>query len=293
MSRRAAVLLIALVLIWGANWPILKLGVQVMPPLWLAAERLALGMLILAVVQALRGRLRLPQRGDWPLVASVGLLQIAAFNACMTLALLWVEAGRSAILAYITPLWVAPGAVLLLREPLRPAGWLGVVLGLGGVVALFAAGDVDWHDGAALVGDGLLLLAAFSWALAILHVRASRAVSPPLALAPWTLLAAVVPLSGLAWAFEGPPPLAVGGFGWFVLLYNALPATAFGIWAVITVTRALPAVVTSLSFLGVPLCGVLLSAWWLGEPLTVAKLAGLALILCGVALVGRYGHGAR
>lgn len=287
--RRALGLLTILILVWGANWPILKLGIQHIPPLWLAADRIILGGLVLAGIQAATGGLRLPGRRDWPLVVSVGLLQVGVFNICMNLALVHVEAGRSAILAYTTPLWVAPGAVLLLREPLGRWGTAGVGLGLAGVVVLFNPASFDWSDGAALFGNGLLLLAALSWAGAILHVRARHDAAAPLALAPWTMLLAAVPLTGFALLREGPPSLTFDPFGWFVLLYNIGPATAFGIWAVITVTRALPAVVTSLSFLGVPVCGLLLSAWWLGEPLTAGKLAGLGLILGGVAVVSRAG----
>jgi drug/metabolite transporter (DMT)-like permease len=286
ISRRRALLLLAsLMLIWGANWPILKLGVRHIPPLWLAADRMILAGLVLAAIQAVSGGLRLPPRRTWPLLASIGLLQIGVFNICMNLALLHVEAGRSAILAYTTPLWVAPGAVLLLREPLGRLGVAGVALGLAGVVALFNPATFAWDDHEALIGNALLLLAALSWAVAILHVRASRDAPSPLAVAPWTLLVAGVPLTILALVREGAPPLGFDGYGWFVLAYNVFPATAFGIWAAITVQRAVPAVISSLSFLGVPVCGLLLSSWWLDEALTVGKLVGLGLILCGVAVV--------
>lgn len=283
--RRALLLLGALILIWGANWPILKVGVRHIPPVWLGADRMILAGLVLAGVQAASGGLRLPARRHWPLLASIALLQIGVFNICMNLALLHVEAGRSAILAYTTPLWVAPGAVLLLREPLGRLGAAGVALGLAGVVALFNPVSFAWHDPEVLFGNILLLLAALSWAVAILHVRACRDAPSPLVLAPWTLLVAAVPLTILALVREGPPPLVFDGYGWFVLAYNVFPATAFGIWAAITVQRAVPAVISSLSFLGVPVCGLLLSAWWLDEPLSVAKLVGLGLILCGVAVV--------
>jgi len=52
------------------------------------------------------GKLRVPRRGDWSLVASVGLLPMAAFTALVTAALIRLPAGRAAFLAYSTPLWV-------------------------------------------------------------------------------------------------------------------------------------------------------------------------------------------
>jgi drug/metabolite transporter (DMT)-like permease len=62
-------------------------------------------------------------------------------------------------------------------------------------------------------------------------------------------------------------------------------ATAFCFWAATSISRALPAITSSLSFLGVPVMGMLLSAAALGERLGLDLLAGFGLILCGVVLV--------
>ncbi len=295
MSRRLALLLFAfIVLVWGANWPILKLGLQDIPPLWLAAARLVLGAAVLAaILLASKEGLRPPPRQDWPIVVSVGLLQMAGFTAFMNLGLQHVDAGRSAILAYTTPLWVTPGAMLFLGERMTLPRILGVVLGLAGVAVLFNPLDFDWNDGPALWGSALLLLAAFVWAGAILHVRGHSWASSSLALAPWQMLVGAVPVIALAALFEGAPRIDWNPFSVFVILYNAVLATALAFWAVLAVTRMLPAVVSSLSFLGVPFAGLLLSAWWLGEPLTTAKLAAMALVLTGVAAVTLGGKSAK
>src|SRR3546814_11299096 len=70
-----------------------------------------------------------------------------------------------------------------------------------------------------------------------------------------------------------------------VLAYNGPLATAFCFWAVVSVTRALPAITTSLSLLAVPVTGVAASALFLAEPLPPTLLTGLVLILGGTVLV--------
>ncbi|MGE5147240.1 MAG: DMT family transporter, partial [Candidatus Eiseniibacteriota bacterium] len=115
-KARAYPLLILLVVVWGANWSIVKIGLEDITPFWLGATRLVLGTAALFALVALRGQLHLPRRGDWPMVLDVGLLQMCAFMVLFNVALQYVEAGRAVIVAYTTPLWVAPGAVLLLGE---------------------------------------------------------------------------------------------------------------------------------------------------------------------------------
>lgn len=285
----AGALLLSVVVVWGANWPVLKIGLDHIEPVWFAVLRLVLGAACFAVVLAVRGRLTLPPRADWPVVASVGLLQMAAFMALINLALPWVPAGRSAILAYTTPLWVAPGAALLLGERLTPARLAGVALGLAGVVVLFNPLGFDWTDGAALLGNGLLLLAALAWAGAILHVRGHAWRASPLELAPWQMLVGLVPLVGLAVALEGAPDVSWTAEFLWIAFYNGPLASAFAFWAAVTVTRMLPAVTVSMAFLTVPAAGLLFSWALLGEPLTATNLLGLAAIMAGVAAASRPG----
>lgn len=175
----AYLLLAAVVLVWGFNWPVMKLALQSITPLWFAFARLTLGAATLFPLLWATGRLRLPPRGDLPLIASVGLFQMAGFLALVNFGLLEVEAGRSAILAYTTPLWVTPAAIWLLGERLTPLKTAGLVLGLGGVVALFNPLGFDWGDAAVLRGNLLLMAAALAWSVAILHVRGHRWRSSP------------------------------------------------------------------------------------------------------------------
>lgn len=282
---RAYLLLAAIILLWGANWPIMKVGLQMIPPFWFALSRLAIGAATLFAILAVTGRLVVPRKADWPVVISVALLQMATFMTLVNFALLDVDAGRAAILAYTMPLWVTPAAVLLLGERVNARKAFGLALGLSGVACLFNPLGFDWGDVAVVRGNALLMLSAVGWAIAILHVRAHTWVSTPLQLAPWQMLVASPLLIVLAAVYEAD---AAVGWSWelvAILIYNGTVATAFCFWAVVTVQRNLPAISTSLGLLGVPTAGVIFSTLTLGEVLSWTRLGGLVLIVTGMALV--------
>lgn len=280
---RAYLLLAVLIVLWGANWPVMKVGVTYISPLWFAFARVLLGGVTFFLLVAAMGKLKLPPRHDLPIILSLGLLQMAAFLILVTVAVQFVPAGRSALLAYTHPLWVAPGAVLVLGERLGPLKLTGLTIGLLGLIALFNPAAFPWSDPWAVFGNGLLLLSAFLWGIAIVHARRHRWAESPLVLAPWSMLVAAPPVLALA-LFETPsirwsPELAA------ILFYNGPVATAFCYWASVTVMRALPALTTSIGFLGVPVMGQLLSMALLGEPLTWSLGLGLVAIVLGLALV--------
>lgn len=279
-------MLLALVIVlWGANWPMMKVGLDHIPPLWFAAARVLLGCATLFAVLAAAGRIRLPARADAPVVASIGLLQVAAFLALVNLGLGTVDAGRSAILAYTTPLWVAPLAVLLLRERLDGRTIAALALGAAGLGVLFSPLTFDPGAPGALSGNALLLAAAAATAVSIVHVRGHAWHGSPLDLMPWAMLLAGAALAAIAAATE--PVAAIDGSATLalVLAYNGPVASGFCFWAFVTVQRALPAVTTAIGSQGVPVAGMLFSAALLGEPLTASMLAGFGLLAAGVALL--------
>lgn len=109
---RIYVLVVVLVIIWGLSWPINKMGLAFMPPIWYAAFRLLIGMISLFLIAYFKGKMVIPTLKDLPIIAIFGSLQMALFISLITIGLDYVSAGRSAILVYTTPIWVIPLAVL-------------------------------------------------------------------------------------------------------------------------------------------------------------------------------------
>ena len=75
----AWVLLVLVVLIWGSNWPIMKIGLRSIDPLWFTAGRLMIALVAISMLLLFMGRLKLPHKQDIPIVFGVGLMQFAAF----------------------------------------------------------------------------------------------------------------------------------------------------------------------------------------------------------------------
>jgi drug/metabolite transporter (DMT)-like permease len=284
-TSRAALLLALVILLWGTNWPIIKTGLQFIPPLWFAFARTVLGAVSLVVLLWSMHKLRLPPRADVPIVLTLGLLQVGVFLGLTHVGLMFVEAGRSAILAYTTPLWVVPMSALVLRERIGAKTLAALALGLSGLAVLFNPLAVDYANPDALIGNGLLLAAAILWAVAIVHVRAHRWRATPFELMPWQMLLGCLVMLPIALILEPNPHIEWRWQLGLILAYNGPIASAFCYWAFITVNRSFEATTTALGSLGVPVVGVLSAAVFLGEPLSAAKLLGLMLIVAGVVVL--------
>jgi drug/metabolite transporter (DMT)-like permease len=150
---------------------------------------------------------------------------------------------------------------------------------------MFNPAGFDWNDHLALLGNAYLLAGAFAWAISILHVRAHRWRQSALVLAPWQMLVGLVPTIFLAVLWESHQPIHWTPSLVAVLAFNGPIATAFAVWAWISVNRGLPAIVSSMGSLGVPVAGAIFSILMLGESITVENATGLALLTLGLALV--------
>jgi drug/metabolite transporter (DMT)-like permease len=282
---QAYALLALVVFVWGANWPTMKMGLHHITPLWFAAARFWMGSLCLFALLAVQGRLALPSRRDLPVLLSVGLTQMALFQPTVNFGLSHVTAGRGAVLVYTTPLWVVPGAMLFLGEKIGALKWVGVALGLAGVGVLFNPLGLDWTNRDVVIGSLLLMFAAMIWGIAVLHIRGHKWHLSPLQMTPWQLLLAAMLVTPVALTFEGDASPDWSPQLIYALVYNGPIATAFAFWVSTSISRALPAVTSSLSFLAVPAMGILLSLLSLGEVPDLTLLGGFGLILGGVVLV--------
>jgi drug/metabolite transporter (DMT)-like permease len=291
-ERQGLVWLGVVVGAWGLTWPVSKVILESVPPLWAVAFRSAIGTVAMVVIGLAAGRLARPARADVPVAVGIALLHMVGFGLLASVGLQLVPTGRSVVLAYTTPLWVAPGAALFLGEPLTARRALGVATGLLGLVVLFNPLAFDWSATAAVLGNLAILAAALLWAASILQIRGHRWRTAPLDVIPWSLALATAVSAVVALAAEGMPRVAWSGRLAVMLLYAGVPGTAIAYWATAMASRALPAVTTSLGLLATPVVSVIIATLWLGEPLTSSLLAAIVLVLGGVA-VGSTAGGAR
>src|SRR5262249_14813063 len=170
---RPYLLLTLLIVTWAISWPVIKIGVATVPPIWYACFRYAIATACLFALVLARREAVLPSRGDWPLVAVSAVFQMAAYAALSALALTTLPAGKASVLAFSTPLWVVPLSAWWLRERTSGRILLGVGLGLLGVLAI-AAPSLHAQVAGQTLAYAMLMAAAASWAISIVAVRAHR-----------------------------------------------------------------------------------------------------------------------
>lgn len=283
-KQSAMTLFAAVIIIWGLNWTATAAIVQNVPPLWASTIRTFIAAVAGFFLLAAMRRLVVPSRSDWPVVFSIGLLHMVGFAAFIAIGLKLIPVGRSIVLGYTTPLWVIPGAWLLLGERITWKGAIGAGFGIAGLSVILSPLSVDWTDTTVLLGNLLILLAALAWSLSILYIRAHKWNATPLQLLPWQTILATLTLGALALIFEGPPPVSITASSWALLSYSGLIGTVGGYWAMTEVNRRLPASTTSVGVLGTPIVGIASSWLLLGEKIEPTVVVAGLLIGVGILL---------
>jgi drug/metabolite transporter (DMT)-like permease len=291
MRARPYLLLALLALVWGVHWPIAKIGLRYMPPFTYGALRVGVGLLAMLIL-SIRGGIRLPPRQDIPVVLSVGLGQMAGGIALMNLALQVVSPGRSSILVYTMPLWVALMQISALRSSGASRQLGGLALGLAGIVLLINPMAIDWGSSGQLLGSGALLASAVMWAATTIHIRTHRWRATPTDLEIWQLLVAFVPLGLAALVLDPGQPIDLEPTALFAIFFSGVLATALAFWLSQSISRSLSPLATTMGFLAVPVVGVASSWLLVGEPLTLLDLAGATLTFGGIMVVSTRAAGA-
>ncbi|MGO9397348.1 MAG: DMT family transporter [Xanthobacteraceae bacterium] len=277
---RAKLMLVALCLLWGLTWPVMKIALEDIPPLSMRTMTAGLGALtLLLICLATRCRLRVATK-MWGQVFIISLLNIGAFSVLTAYAQIAAATSRVTIVIYTMPIWAVLLAWLLLHERPNARQGLAVVLCVVGLTVLIyplAAKGVP-------LGLLLALAAGVSWAAGTVYVKWIRFDIDPLALAFWQVMIAFVMIAACLMLFDGRLDLDHAHAG--SLLATAFAGIvgsgiAYAMW--FAIVRALPAATASLGTLGNPVVGVLSTALVLGERPTVTDLIGFALIFAASA----------
>jgi drug/metabolite transporter (DMT)-like permease len=275
-----------LTLVWGCNWPVLKLGVTELAPLTFRATTLPFAAIGLLLVAKLSGESIAIPRALWGKATALALFNIAAWNGLILFGVQQMPAGRSAILAYTLPVWTVLFSLPLLHEPLSRRKLIGLALGMCGMALLI--GEDFRHVQGSPVGALLILGAAISWAFGTVLLRRWKPAVPQTTLSGWMMLVGWLPIAALVPFFDPHPWLSVStmnGTAWFAVLYNIFFAGTLAHWAWFTMARTLPVAVSSLSSLPVPVVGVLSGMLILGERPGVTEFVALALVLASLGAV--------
>ena len=283
LSRQQITLLIILTLVWGFNWPMLKLGVNHYPPLSFRSLSMWMGLPFLALVLYVKKvSFKIPKQ-DWPELIMLAITNMLVWHVLIILAVQNLSSGRSAILGYTMPIFSALIGVLWFGASMRWRAWAGVGCAALGVVLLL------WHELSAIAGKPLgivlgLIAAAF-WGLGTQQIRHTRMQVPTLAIVFWMIFMSTWLMSILAFVFErrdwGPIP----DITWVAVVYNAFGVFVFAQAAWLSLARNLPPLASTLSVMFIPVLGVFSGAYFLNEALHWQDWAAIVLIVLAIASV--------
>jgi drug/metabolite transporter (DMT)-like permease len=283
LTARQIVLVVVLTLVWGINWPIMKMGVTDYPPFTFRALSMVLGVPVLAgVLVVLKVPFRVPRK-YWPELLRLAVTNMFVWHICILFAVKTLSSGRSAILGYTMPIFSAVIGAMVFGAGLPRRAWLGVGAAALGVILLL------WHELTGLAGRPagvmLALIAAATWALGTQLLRRTRIPLPTLTLGFWMTTLTMLLMCGLSWQFERdawawPNPVTD-----FAIVFNAVAIFGFAQPTWFVLARALPPIASTLSVMMIPVLGVFSGAWWLGEVLHWQDWAAIALMVAAIASV--------
>lgn len=278
-------------MIWGINFPLIKVALAEIPPLAFNALRFPLAALVLLALVAATGGMRRPEPGDAIRLVGLGVLGNVVYQLLFIFGLAATTAGNASLLLATTPAWTALLSTAVGHERLARRVWLGVFGAVGGMVLVVAGGDGFRFSGATLTGDLLMVAASVTWATYTVGARPLIHRYGAMPVTAWTLWAGTPALVLL-----GIPALtrtdlgSVSGASWGALVYAGVLAisVAYALWN--RGVRRLGNARTAIYSNTVPV--VALAAAWigLGEVPTPLQLTGAGVILAGLTLA-RTGRG--
>lgn len=264
ITRRQLWALLALTLMWGVNWPMMKLSLQELSPLYFRASTMMLGGLWLFAYVSAKGERMRPQGREWWAIVWLGLPNILGWHTLSIFGVQELASGRAAILGFTMPIFTVLLGAAFFGERITPRVRLAVVC------ALVAVGLLLWHELQRLsgrpAGVAWMLGAAVCWALGTLMFRRAHLTLSPLVVTVWMLLLGSLAVWVLAVVVEPlPQPSSFSLPMWLSLLYGVF--VNYGIAQLIWfgMARDLPPATSAMSVMAIPLVGTLSATVIVGE----------------------------
>jgi drug/metabolite transporter (DMT)-like permease len=283
LTSRQWVVLALLTVVWGLNWPVMKLGVTGFPPLTFRMLCLLIGTPVLGMgLLAMKVPFRVP-RQYWRELLVLAIFNMFIWHVLIILAVQYLSSGRSAILGYTMPIFSALIGAFIFQNQLSKRAWGGVFAAALGVVLLL------WHELTNLsgkpVGVLLALVAASTWALGTQMLRRTTIPLSTLTLSFWMTAMTTLVMTVLAFVFESDRWQEPTPVHWMAILYTALLVFGFAHSAWFYLARGLPPVASTLSVMMIPILGVFSGAWALDETLHWQDWAAMGLMVVSIASV--------
>ncbi|MBX8495014.1 drug/metabolite exporter YedA [Pseudomonas cichorii] len=283
-SRRFPLLLIgafmALYLIWGSTYLVIRIGVESWPPLMLAGVRFTLAGSLMYGYLRYRG-VPAPTWTQWKASAVIGFLLLACGNGGVTLAEhAGVASGIAALAVATVPLFTLLFG-LLWGNRTTNLEWAGIFLGMTGIALLNLGSNLQ----ASPYGAALLVFAAATWAFGSVWSKHLPLPAGPMASGTQMIAAGVMLLLGSALSGERMEHMPSAA-GWGALAYLVVFGSVIGFSAYIYLLKNVrPAAATSYAYVN-PAVAVMLGVLFAGETIGSEECLAMLIIIGAVVLIG-------
>jgi drug/metabolite transporter (DMT)-like permease len=284
-------LLILVVLTWGANYGIVKSALRDFSPVLFAALRFTLCGTLLLLLTLKREKEGSIRRQDLGKVALVGMLGIGVYQILWSMGLNFTSASNSALILSSMPLWGALYVHLFEKESIGKKQYLYMLISLSGVFLVMLKPTAELHFSMdTLVGDFLTLMAAFCGAIFLsAWSKPLLLIYSPLRLMGYCMIFGSVVLWLAVPFYRSPVPMSqVGASSWWFLGYAVLFSGLIGHVSYYGGIKKL-GVTRSMVFLYfIPLWAVLFNTLLMGEGIYFQQILGGGLIILGVHGIHRH-----
>jgi O-acetylserine/cysteine efflux transporter len=284
LAPRDLAWILVIVALWGFSFVPIAVGLREVPPFALVALRFLFAGLPLALIVKPP---RMPARHVVAYGLAIGVVQFGLLFLGMKLGM---QAGLSSLIIQLQVFFTIGLAIAFLGDRLKRENVIGAAIA-GAGVGLLAVYKLQGGAGATFAGFVCVVLAAVAWAAGnVIAKRAAGAHEPDMfALVVWSSLLPPLPLALLSYLFEGGAAAweAVANAGlvtWACVLFMAWAATLFGFASWAQLLHRYPTSLVSPFALLIPVSGLASGAVFLGESLAPLQMAGVALVLAGLAV---------
>jgi len=271
---------------WGFNWPVTKYLLGELPPLTLRGVTGVIGALLLAAFALLRRESLKVGEGQWPRLVMAAVLNVTGWMVLMGLALLWLPASETALIAYTMPVWAALLAWPVLGERPTILRTAALVMAFAGLASILGGNGVSASVDK-MPGILMALGGAIGFALGTVLAKKLPIQLPPVTAAAWQIGIGCFPVAVVGLAIETTDLDRVTTTGWVLLFYSTVIQFCIAYVSWFAALARLPASVAAIGTMAVPVIGVVASAIALGEPLGPGQIAALVLTLAAVVLATR------
>jgi drug/metabolite transporter (DMT)-like permease len=293
---RIAVSFLLVYFFWGSTYLAIRIAVEHLPAATLGAVRFVVAGALMLAYCALSGRKISLSWADAGKLLLIGVLLLTGGNVLLAYSEKYVPSGLAALIVAIVPLWVAviEGFVLKNGDRLNARGWLGLALGVGGLVVLLwpqlsplvvGTGGGRALDRPFLVATAAVLLGSLSWSVGSVISRRAKVGVGPFAATGWEMTlagavnflitAALGDLHQAQWTWRGAAAIA------YLVTFGSLVGFTAYIWLLDNVPTPKVATYAYVN----PVIAVLLGWMLAGERVDRYIGIGAVVIVAAVALV--------